>query len=96
MIRHGFSLLAGAALAMGLFWMLALLVAPPERSVDEPVMSMAMSMVEAPEQAAEPETPPPEPAQTAPTAPLPHQRPPLRRSRRVRLRCPIRLCRMHR
>ncbi|WP_016913573.1 energy transducer TonB [Vreelandella stevensii] len=71
MIRHGFSLLAGAALAMGLFWMLALLVAPPERSVDEPVMSMAMTMVEAPEQAAEPETPPPEPAQAAPTAPPP-------------------------
>ncbi|WP_311063822.1 TonB family protein [Halomonas sp. DWK9] len=69
MIRHGFSMLGGIALAVGLFWMLALLVAPPEQQVDEPIMSMSMTMVEAPDVAPEQETPPPAPAQAAPAPP---------------------------
>lgn len=69
MMRHAFSMLGGIALAVGLFWMLALLVAPPEQQVDEPIMSMSMTMVEAPEVAPEQETPPPAPAQAAPAPP---------------------------
>ncbi|WP_404463204.1 TonB family protein [Vreelandella aquamarina] len=69
MIRHAFSMLGGIALAVGLFWMLALLVAPPEQQVDEPIMSMSMTMVEAPEVAPEQETPPPAPTQAAPAPP---------------------------
>ena len=49
MMRHALSMLGGIALAVGLFWMLALLVAPPEQQVDEPIMTMSMTMVEAPE-----------------------------------------------
>ncbi|MFG6666348.1 TonB family protein [Halomonas sp. HNIBRBA4712] len=55
MIRRLLSLLAGAALAIGLFWCLALLVTPPEQPLEEPELTMAMSMVEAPEVAPEPE-----------------------------------------
>lgn len=69
MIRHAFSMLGGIALAVGLFWMLALLVAPPEQQLDEPIMSMSMTMVEAPEVAPEQETPPPAPTQAAPAPP---------------------------
>ncbi|GGC82303.1 energy transducer TonB [Vreelandella lutescens] len=69
MMRHAFSMLGGIALAVGLFWMLALLVAPPEQQVDDPIMSMSMTMVEAPEVAPEQETPPPTPAQAAPAPP---------------------------
>ena len=63
MMRHALSMLGGIALAVGLFWMLALLVAPPEQQVDEPIMTMSMTMVEAPEVAPEQEAPPPAPAQ---------------------------------
>lgn len=69
MIRHGFSMLGGIALAVGLFWMLALLVAPPEQQVDEPIMAMSMTMVEAPDVAPEQETLPPTPAPAAPAPP---------------------------
>ncbi|MCO7227940.1 TonB family protein [Halomonas sp. CnH100-B] len=69
MMRHVLSMLGGIALAIGLFWMLALLVAPPEQQVDEPIMSMSMTVVEAPEVAPEQETPPPAPAQAAPPPP---------------------------
>lgn len=69
MMRHALSMLGGIALAVGLFWMLALLVAPPEQQVDEPIMTMSMTMVEAPEVAPEQETPPPAPAQAAPAPP---------------------------
>ena len=64
MMRHALSMLGGIALAVGLFWMLALLVAPPEQQVDEPIMT-----VEAPEVAPEQEAPPPAPAQAAPAPP---------------------------
>lgn len=69
MMRHALSMLGGIALAVGLFWMLALLVAPPEQQVDEPIMTMSMTMVEAPEVSPEQEAPPPAPAQAAAAPP---------------------------
>ena len=69
MMRHALSMLGGIALAVGLFWMLALLVAPPEQQVDEPIMTMSMTMVEAPEVSPEQEAPSPAPAQAAPAPP---------------------------
>ncbi|UYG01453.1 energy transducer TonB [Halomonas sp. GD1P12] len=59
MIRRLLSLLAGAALAVGLFWCLALLVTPPDQPFEEPEITMSMNMVEAPEIAPEPESPAP-------------------------------------
>ena len=53
-------------LAVGLFWLLAQLVAPPEREPEELTMSMAMTMVEAPEVAPEQEAPTPQPVEAAP------------------------------
>lgn len=78
MMRHVLSMLGGIALAVGLLWMLALLVAPPEQQVDEPIMSMSMTMVEAPEVAPEQETSPPVPTQAAsapPPMPVPSPAP---------------------
>ncbi|WP_404470787.1 TonB family protein [Vreelandella venusta] len=69
MIRHALSLLGGIGLAVGLFWMLALLVTPPERSPEMPVMAMSMTMIDAPEVAPEQEAPPPEPSEAAPAPP---------------------------
>ncbi|WFE72193.1 TonB family protein [Halomonas sp. M1] len=66
MIRHVLSLSGGVALAVGLFWLLALLVTPPERALETPEMTLSMNMVEAPEVAPEQETPPPQPADAAP------------------------------
>ncbi|PRY66055.1 outer membrane transport energization protein TonB [Vreelandella songnenensis] len=71
MMRHALSLLIGATLAIGLFWLLALLVAPPEKEPDAPEMTMTMSMVEAPEVAPEQEAASPPPAEA-----LPQQAPP--------------------
>lgn len=68
MIRHVLSLSGGVALAVGLFWLLALLVTPPERALETPEMTLSMNMVEAPEVAPEQETPPPQPADAAPAA----------------------------
>lgn len=69
MIRHSLSLLGGIGLAVGLFWMLALLVTPPERSPETPIMAMSMTMIEAPEVAPEQEAPPPAPSEAAPVPP---------------------------
>ncbi|WP_457941902.1 TonB family protein [Vreelandella alkaliphila] len=69
MIRHSLSLLGGIGLAVGLFWMLALLVTPPERSPETPIMAMSMTMIEAPEVAPEQEAPPPAPSEAAPAPP---------------------------
>lgn len=69
MIRHALSILGGIVLAVGLFWMLALLVTPPERSPETPIMAMSMTMIEAPEVAPEQETSPPAPAEAAPAPP---------------------------
>ncbi|MEQ6918267.1 energy transducer TonB [Halomonas aquatica] len=49
MIRGGVSLLAGAALALLLFWGLALLVAPPEPDVQVEAAAMRLSLVQAPD-----------------------------------------------
>lgn len=75
MIRHTVSFLVGITLAVGLFWLLALLVTPPESEPEQPIMTMTMNMVEAPEVAPEQEAPAPQPAQAAPQqAPPPCQR----------------------
>lgn len=71
MIRHALSILGGAVMAVGLFWMLALLVTPPERSPETPIMTMSMTMIDAPEMAPEQEAPPPAPSEAAPAAPPP-------------------------
>ena len=66
-------------LAVGLFWLLAQLVAPPEREPEELTMSMAMTMVEAPEVAPQHEAPPPPPVEAAPQQappPMPAPEPP--------------------
>ncbi|TVP43279.1 MAG: TonB family protein [Halomonas sp.] len=79
MIRHTLSLLGGIVLAVGLFWLLAQLVAPPEQQPEELTMSMAMTMVEAPEVAPEQEAPAPQPAEVAPQQappPMPVPEPP--------------------
>ncbi len=79
MMRHLVSMLGGAVLAVGLFWLLAQLVAPPEREPEELTMSMAMTMVEAPEVAPEQEAPPPQPVEAAPQQappPMPTPEPP--------------------
>ncbi|WP_447895882.1 TonB family protein [Vreelandella sp. GE22] len=71
MIRRLFSLVAGAALAMGLFLCLALLVTPPERPPEEPEMTMSMNMVEAPDVAPEQQAPAPAEAPPQEAAPPP-------------------------
>ena len=79
MMRHLLSLLGGVVLAVGLFWLLAQLVAPPEREPEELTMSMAMTMVDAPEVAPEQEAPTPQPVETAPQQappPMPAPEPP--------------------
>lgn len=68
MIRHALSLSGGVVLAVGLFWLLALLVTPPERAMEAPEMTLSMNMVEAPEVAPEQETLPPQPTDAAPAA----------------------------
>ncbi|GEN27482.1 hypothetical protein HVA01_11280 [Halovibrio variabilis] len=79
MIRHLLSLLGGVVLAVGLFWLLAQLVAPPEKEPEELTMSMAMTMVEAPEVAPEQEAPAPQPVEAPPQQappPMPTPEPP--------------------
>ncbi|ERS89689.1 energy transducer TonB [Halomonas sp. PBN3] len=76
MTRVPVAILAGALLALGLFWLLALLVSPPEQEIE--VLEMPLTMMQpvaAPEpEAAEPATPPPPavpPAATPPPLPEP-------------------------
>ena len=85
MTRVPVSALGGIALALALFWLLALLVAPPEAEVEMLDNTLAMTMVEAPEVAQEeaaeppPQTPPPPPpAAVPPPAPeLPPEESPI-------------------
>ena len=84
MTRIPFSALGGIALALLLFWLLALLVTPPAEEFDVLEMSMTMSMVEAPEpvreEVAEPsaEPPPqPEPPPQVEASPQPEPPPPV-------------------
>ncbi|MGO2261974.1 TonB family protein [Halomonas sp.] len=79
MMRHAVSFLVGITLAVGLFWLLALLVTPPESEPETPIMTMTMNMVEAPEVAPEQEAPAPQPAQATPQQvppPMPTPEPP--------------------
>lgn len=71
MMRRGAALLGGTAMALGLFWLLALLVMPPDAKTETPVKEMTLSVVEAPpaRQSA------PAPADTAP-APVESATPP--------------------
>ncbi len=80
MIRIAFSSLGGAALALLLFWLLALLVTPPEEAFDVLDVTMTMSLVEAPEPPIQNEQeavvePSPEPPPQAETAPPPEPEP---------------------
>lgn len=75
MIRQALSLVGGGLLAIGLFWFLALLVAPPDDQVEPPEETVSMNMVEAPQE----EAPPPKTNQAAtpaPSAPMPTPEPP--------------------
>ncbi|PMR73479.1 energy transducer TonB [Billgrantia endophytica] len=65
MSRMPFSVLGGCALALLLFWLLALLVSPPEEEFDLLDAAMTLTMVEAPEPIEE------EPAEAPAEAPLP-------------------------
>jgi periplasmic protein TonB len=79
MMRHLLSLMGGVVLAVGLFWLLAQLVAPPEREPEKLTMSMAMTMIEAPEVAPEQEAPAPQPVEAVPQQappPMPAPEPP--------------------
>lgn len=78
MIRRVLSMVSGGALAIGLFWLLALLVAPPDDQVEPPEQMVSMNMVEAPEVAPQEEAPPPEANQAAtpPSQPMPTPEPP--------------------
>ncbi len=77
MIRLPLSLAGGVGLALLLFWLLALLVAPPQDDIEVLEMSMPLAMVEAPqsqETAPEPRPeaePLPEPPAEPPPAPEP-------------------------
>lgn len=77
MIRLPLSLAGGVGLALLLFWLLALLVAPPQDDIDVLEMAMPLAMVEAPQsQEATPEPRPeaeplPEPPAEPPPAPEP-------------------------
>lgn len=78
MIRQALSMVSGGILAIGLFWLLALLVAPPDDQVEPPEQTVSMNMVEAPDVAPQEEAPPPETEQ-APTPlpqPMPTPKPP--------------------
>ncbi len=81
MTRVPLSALGGAALALLLFWLLALLVSPPEESFDVLDVSMSLSMVEAPEpvqeEPVEPSAEPPPPVDASPPPPPPEPLPPL-------------------
>ncbi|MGY6565407.1 energy transducer TonB [Halomonas sp. KM-1] len=84
MTRIPFSSLGGVALALLLFWLLALLVTPPEEEFDVVDVSMTMSMVEAPEpvqeETVESSAEPPPPQVEATPPPQPEPLPPLESS----------------
>lgn len=87
MTRVPFSLLGGAGLALVLFWLLAVLVSPPENPLEEPEVPVSMTMVEAPEvveevaqEPAEPVAQPQAPPEAAPPPPAPEPLPELQSS----------------
>ncbi|QOR38460.1 TonB family protein [Billgrantia diversa] len=84
MTRISFSSLGGVALALLLFWLLGLLVTPPEEEFDVIDESMTMSVVEAPEwveeEVVEPSAEPPPPQAEATPPPRPEPLPPVESS----------------
>ncbi|WP_163559842.1 energy transducer TonB [Halomonas sp. NO4] len=81
MTRAPVSLLGGGALALALFWLLALLVAPPEADI-EVLEPTTLSLVEAeapteqaPAETAPPTSPPPPPAAPETPPPMPEPAP---------------------
>ncbi|MBZ0331264.1 TonB family protein [Halomonas sp. ANAO-440] len=83
MIRISFSLLGGVALALLLFWLLALLVTPPEEEFEVLDAAMTMNMVEAPDtvqeepvEPVEPSVEPPPPQVEVSPPPQPESLPP--------------------
>jgi periplasmic protein TonB len=73
MIRGPLSALAGAVMALVLFWLLALVVSPPEEAFevpDEPIVLSSLREPE-PEPEPEPEAEPEPPTEAAPVAPPP-------------------------
>ncbi|MDX5377372.1 MAG: energy transducer TonB [Halomonas sp.] len=80
MTRIPFSSLGGVALALLLFWLLGLLVTPPEEEFDVIDENLTMTMVEAPdvvEEVVEPVAEPPPPQVEATPPPQPEPLPPL-------------------
>lgn len=81
MTRIPFSSLGGVALALLLFWLLGLLVTPPEEEFDVIDENLTMSMVEAPdvveEEVVEPSVEPSPPQAEAAPPPQPEPLPPL-------------------
>lgn len=77
MIRLPFSLVGGVGLALLLFWLLALLIAPPQDDIEVLEMAMPIGMVEAPQaQETVPEPRPrPEPLPEPPPPPPPAPEP---------------------
>ncbi|PXX99471.1 energy transducer TonB [Halomonas sp. LBP4] len=81
MIRGPVSALAGMLMALVLFWLLALVVLPPEEEfeeLEEPITLRSVEMPEVQEEVAEP--PPqaaPPPPEVAPPPPLPEPAPPM-------------------
>jgi protein TonB len=72
MLRSGVSILGGMAMALGLFWLLALLVVPPRAEAEKPIQEMSLSVVEAPQSAPAPAETPPTPVESAaPPPPAP-------------------------
>lgn len=75
LVGRGASLLGGAVLALGLFWLLAMLVMPPDAKTQQTVETMTLSVTEAPPPRPDNATPAesaPEPAaDTPPPAPTP-------------------------
>lgn len=66
MMRYALSLLGGGMFAVGLFWLLAQLVAPPEQAPEKLDMSIAMTIVAAPQVAPEQAAPAPPPVEAVP------------------------------
>nr|WP_299239681.1 energy transducer TonB [uncultured Halomonas sp.] len=71
MIRAPLSALGGVALALALFWLLALLVAPPEAPIEIKEQAMALSVTNAPQAQAQPQSSAGSQAQSSPPLPMP-------------------------
>ncbi|MDN6181043.1 MAG: TonB family protein [Halomonas subglaciescola] len=84
MIRRAVALLGGMALALGLFWLLALLVVPPHAEAEKSVQEMTLSVVKAPQSAPAPAETSPAPVESV-TPPPPAPAPPSAESSAITL-----------